>query len=112
MNHTHMAVGSVRDGLANVAVVVSWTPGEQEFGIKVYKNDQPIEEGVWSTWSSEPFEITPSAHKLDRRVYFALAHSHDFPSSFVRGLAGFGFFAWDSPANMTREARAMYGAAR
>ncbi|WP_328377058.1 hypothetical protein OHB13_11950 [Streptomyces sp. NBC_00440] len=110
MKHTHMAVGSVPEGLANVTVVVEFTPGEQRFGIKIYKGDEVLDGQVWNTWSSEPFDIAPRPHAIEERVFWALSHSHDFTARFIRGLAGAGHFEWDSPACMSRADRARFEA--
>ncbi|MFC9591540.1 hypothetical protein ACFTUC_17340 [Streptomyces sp. NPDC056944] len=103
-------MGTIRDGLANVSVLVEFTPEETKFDLTIYKGDEPIPGQTWNAEAFDPFDYDPAPNRFDMGVFHALRHSTEFPAQFVKGLAGFGQFTWDCPANMTRSERAKYGA--
>ncbi|WP_435270945.1 hypothetical protein [Streptomyces sp. 1222.5] len=111
MKHTHMAVGMIPKDLANVNAVVEWTPGDARYAVTLVDHEgQALEGREYDRKAAVPIGYVPEKHELDMFVYMALGLDLSFPARFVRGLAGFAYFEWWSPAVMTRKDRAKFGA--
>ncbi|MFI0553442.1 hypothetical protein [Streptomyces scabiei] len=98
--------------LANVAVVLQWTPGGAEYTLTLL-NEQ---DGTSLTGSefhgtaAEALGYDPTETEFDMCVFQGLAIHTPLPAKFARALAGFAFFDWVSPAAMTNKAREKFGA--
>ncbi|MFF1450187.1 hypothetical protein ACFVYF_18910 [Streptomyces sp. NPDC058274] len=111
MKHTHMAVGMIPRDLANLCVVVEWTPADDRYAVTLVNHEgQALEGHDYDRKADEPIGYDPEKSELDMFVYRALDLDLSFPARFARGLAGFAYFEWWSPAVMSRKDRAKFGA--
>jgi hypothetical protein len=107
-----VAVGLVPRDLANLGVIVEWTPGDARYAVTLVDGEgQALDGHDYDRKADEPIGYTPDTSELDMFVYGAVALDLSFPARFARGLAGFAYFEWWAPANMPSKDRAKYGAA-
>lgn len=111
MKHTHMAVGLIPDDLANLGVVLQWTPGESPFTLALFDGaGVPVPGQSYDCDLGEVFDFNPPILKLDMSVYHGLMHKQPLAARLTQSLAGFGYFQWFSPADMSRSNREKYEA--
>jgi len=106
----NMAVGTVAQGLANLDVVVEWTPGSARYALTLYVNGQPTKGPRYYRTRREPLDYNPPVAVLNQAVYVGLWNAGEEAPRLARTLAGFGHFEWFSPAEISREERVKYGA--
>ena len=112
MTHTHLAVGIVPKNLANIAVVLQWTPGGAEYTLTLL-NEQDGSSLIASEFHGtavDPLGYDPAETEFDMCVYHGLTIFTPLAARLARALAGFAFFDWVSPAVMSRKDREKFGA--
>jgi hypothetical protein len=112
VKHSHVAVGLIPRDLANLGVLVEWTPGDARYAVTLIDSEgQALDGHDYEHKADESIGYTPDKSELDIFVYSALALDLSFPARFARGLAGFAYFEWWAPVDMPSKARAKFGAA-
>jgi hypothetical protein len=108
-----MAIGLIPEGLANLAVKVSWTPGEAKYSLTLYRDVKVIEgQEYHAVRREEPFGYDPEPYEFNSAVYHGLTNVMPFPARFAQAIAGLIYFEWISPAAMSGNDREKYGAAK
>ncbi|MFD4608262.1 hypothetical protein ACFWOT_09110 [Streptomyces sp. NPDC058440] len=107
-----MAIGLIPQELANVAVLVEFTPNSAEYTVTLVdeKTGDSLTDSEYPGKVGKPFGYDPQVTDLDMAAYNALAHSEAFPAKLARGVAGFAFFEWYNPSTISRSAREKFGA--
>jgi hypothetical protein len=112
MKHTHVAVGMIPQNLANIAVILEWTPGSAEYTMTLVneQNGQSLTGSEFHGTAADPLGYDPTETEFDMCVYHGLKIFSPIAAKLARALAGFAFFDWVSPAVMSRKDRAKFGA--
>lgn len=105
-----MAVGLIPEGLANLEVGISWTPGDAKYSVTLYHDGQMKGMEYHAVRLDEPFGYDPEPYEFNSAVCRGLDNVMPFPARFAQAIAGLVYFEWISPTAMTRKDREKYGA--
>ncbi|MER6102418.1 hypothetical protein ABT115_08825 [Streptomyces sp. NPDC001832] len=111
MKYKNIAVGMIPEDLTNFVVAIEWTPGGQCYRITLLDDTgKPMDGQVYPGTAREPIGYDPKTSDFDMLVWNCLAYNTNFTAQLTRTIAGYAYFEWFSPVDMSRTDRAKFGA--